>query len=211
VIKKITSLFFLIALALTSCTSSTGVRLKVPLNSENLHKTVYIDNSFSEPEENILINSLKEWECSTNYLITFNIKLHFIATDYIPPDEIHALLILKTNRDNPEIIATDKKLREISKTDDPNHDPNIKLYTAGLYIPGEIPTILMVMDRVNLRLMEAVALHEIGHSLEIHHIKTKDAVMFINRAEGAKHITQNDLEAFCKLYGCDEEELHACQ
>lgn len=204
-IKKITLLLFVFLLTLVSCvsTSPTGIRLKVPLSAENLHQTVYIDDTFNQDQQNVLISSLLQWECSTNYIVKFDIHLHYTADTY---DNIsnkkHALIILNVDSKDKRIVESDMLVIK----DDPG------FCTFGLYASEkDIPAILMVMDRLNIHTMPAVSLHEIGHSLQIiAHVNSTNAVMFKEKGRGARHITDLDLEAFCKLYGCDEKKLHAC-
>jgi len=201
----ISNLFLLIALLSTSCAHFQSHRLPTPLDIHNLHKTVYIADSFTPQEEDAIINALKSWECSTNYLISFNIQLHAKPIDYLRLEETRDLAILKVNGDNQLIQEADQRTK--------NDSPDKKRFTVGLYVDGKengINQILMVGDRLNKQDWYYTALHEIGHALYLDHSKDQNSIMYRHLDVGSKKITQKDLHSLCNLYWCDDEKMKAC-
>lgn len=214
--KQVRKLFFLLSILLlilsVACVSSTGKKAKAPYNQRNLQKIVYIDDSFLDWEEDEIINALKNWECSTNYTIRFKIILHAVSADYIlAEDPTHSIFVRKVKGIDPDIVKADKRIEDDAREKEHNGEDYVKRYTLGLFIPSaEIPTILLVSDRLKYEYYRAVMEHEAGHSLGIDHIDNKDAVMYAHMDSSYKQITNNDLEALCKLYWCDPDKFNAC-
>lgn len=196
-----TLILLLFSLMMMACISSTGVRLAQPLNTEYLHKTVYIDENFNDYEENVIINALKNWECSTHEMVKFDIKLHYSQADSIfITNKPGQLLILKTIGTDPLISSLDDKQDKTRRV-------------VGVYYASQnesIPFILLPTDRIRDVNFKAIVEHEIGHSLGIGHITSRNAVMFRNIDQGSRRIMHDDLEALCKSYWCDDDKMRAC-
>ena len=194
---------FLIACSFTSQETTLGsVRLSAPLDRAQLHKQVYISEGFSSSEENNISDALKNWECITGGLISFDIHFKypqdstFILQDGI--DKHTILLILPAKESNKHIIDTDDYVK--------NHDNG--RYVIGLYYEtDDVPTILLVNDRIGYWDYKPVVEHEVGHALMLDHLKDRNSVMFPHIDESAKMITKVDLTALCNIYWCSAEEM----
>jgi hypothetical protein len=83
----------------------------------------------------------------------------------------------------------------------------------GFYDPSTpvIPTIWIVQDRIQFDYeYEAVVMHELGHSLGLQHEPLHEDTLMYPEIQGIMCITQWDLKKFCKIYGCDTEEMDFC-
>lgn len=86
-----------------------------------------------------------------------------------------------------------------------NNKRTDNLHTIGLSTAEDgVRTILVVRPQAWDYEYEAVILHEIGHAVAmLDHNESEDAVMFANLSLASMHLTQNDLNAFCDVYGCE--------
>lgn len=195
--------FVIICNILTACALCVGIKSE-QLNPADLHKTVYVDASFEEWQENYILNALKDWECVGNGMIKFNIKLRATQFDY---DAIkspkNVLIIAPASVLHPEIVYWDAEKKK---------KPIIS-YTIGLYTKTSknIPLILMVNERLGIPNYKAVALHEIGHSLGLDHDSSKESIMYEVIDDGSKKLMHYDIVSLCNKYGCDPAKLSACK
>jgi hypothetical protein len=201
------SLVFILLLVV-SCKGNL-TRVKVPLPTANLQKTVYIDNSFEPWQEDVIINALRAWECSTNNLVKFHIHLHLTEKQSasITMGE-NPLIIAKVNSNDPRIVSIQKDKEDEQKKNRETHRVVVGLY---MQTSDGIPLILLVDDMLKTPIRySAVATHEIGHNWLGHNIDHNSA-MYKHMDEASPNITENDLIALCDLYWCDAEKMSACK
>jgi len=158
-----------------------------------IHRTLYLDRYMSEDSMDYVIEAATEWNVATKGLVTFDVKR--LPAQGINP--LDAILILDVTPDYPEIMILD----------------NGNDYSTLGFFNGNrgIAYIGLVENRIPSDDMEAVVLHELGHSLGLEHNEGIDGIgtlMYPNINYGADHITNTDLDNFCKIYGCDPKRLH---
>lgn len=74
-----------------------------------------------------------------------------------------------------------------------------------------VPTIWIVQDRIEFEEEYlAIVMHELGHSLGLEHTTHEETLMYPMIDGSIMCITQYDLKGFCKIYGCDTEEMNFC-
>lgn len=194
---------FLLSLILIGCVSSTKINpIKTPLNINNWHKTVFIDNDFTLSQTTQIINALNNWECSTNNQIRFDIHSYTPDMNY---SEIYAynnpLFIMKVPDTDERIVKAGEDL----------HKRKPKNNIVGLYIMNDITSTILIVNTDYLDFnIKPITIHEIGHSLGIDHSDNTNSIMYDTISEGAKKITQNDLIALCNLYWCDASKFKSC-
>jgi hypothetical protein len=193
-------IIFLIALLCSAC-----VAPHTPLDPTNLHRTIYIEKSFTPIEENYIEEAAKEWECATDGMIKVEVIRHFSIPDYpFIQDPRHAIIFVKSNSNASIIKDSDKELPQ---------SPTRVIMTVGLYDPGSgaIPDqIFLVENMLTPYDYQAVATHELGHAFGLHHDKSTNAVMYAHIDRGSYHITNNDLTQLCSVYNCKDANIHTC-
>lgn len=153
------------------------------------HKTLYISSDFSNKEIKIIKDAAHEWEVKTKYRVVFSIV-------ELPIDEkiqMDGIIIVPLSEDHPAIITLD----------------NFGGVTLGFYNNTDYlyPYISLVTYRLNDKFFK-VTLHEIGHVLNLDHVRfTTDSVMYPSANLAANTITDTDLIQFCKLHFCKLEDL----
>lgn len=193
----------LVLLCYVSCSSNLK-RAPIPTSDEKLHKTIYIDRSFSKVQVEFIEAALNEWSCSTNRLIKYEIVKN---TDY---QKVYDTIV--DSADSLVLISATTNNKNIKESDDEFHKKDNNTYTLGLYMPTEtVPTILVVSDRIyDKTIYVGVLLHELGHAWGLGHFNNKDSVMYYNITDGSKHITKNDLYYLCYYYWCKPETMNIC-
>jgi hypothetical protein len=72
---------------------------------------------------------------------------------------------------------------------------------------NNIPFIIIAADRLENWNYKTVVMHELGHHQSLRHTNIMDSIMYPSVDMGSNHITNYDLENFCRLYSCDAKEL----
>ena len=159
----------------------------------HVHTTIYVDRNFNDIEQEYIIEAAMEWGTATNHVAEFDV-VQLPTREKI--DVEHALIFIKVSADYPDIIIMDN----IKKTT-----------TLGYYdSKSALPYIALVSDRLDDFNYKEVVLHELGHSLGLEHIEGEEGMLTLMYPYvdlGSDHITEKDLEQFCKLYHCDAKKL----
>lgn len=196
-------LLFLFAITLIGCAL---IAPHTPLDAGNLHRVVYIENTFTPTEENYILNGVKEWECATGGMIRVRFVLHFSISDYTSiSDPRHAIIFVKSNS-NVEIIKQSDRDRQ--------KDPNVIRFTVGLYEKGSgaiTDQIFLVENMLSNQTYKGVVEHEFGHALGLAHNSNANSIMFPHIDGAAHNLTTNDLNEFCSLYNCKDAFIHPCE
>jgi hypothetical protein len=159
-----------------------------------VHKTLYVDRNLSEDEMDIIIGAAWEWHIATNQLVVYDVVR-------MPAQNIdinNSIVIVIVSADFPDMIALD------------NLKPD-GTHLAYYHEKSIVPYIGLVPFRINDKDYKTVVLHELGHSLGLKHNEGWEGIgtlMYPDVTLGATDITDYDLQAFCKLYGCDATRLH---
>lgn len=161
-----------------------------------IHKTLYIDRNLSEEELFTITAAAMEWHLATNSLITYDV----VRLPHKNIDIENSIVIVIVSADFPEIIALDSAEQQEEGT-----------HMGYYHERGYVPYIGLVPGRIEDREYKAVILHELGHSLGMKHTDDVSGIgtlMYPNIDGGANKITDEDLQAFCQIYGCNASKLH---
>lgn len=181
-------LLFVVVELVAPIVGSRHVDYKLPV-----HKTLYLERRlFDDQMEHILAAAI-EWSEVTNGQVVFDIK-RMPQRNIDPAD---AIIVLNVTPDYPEAILLDAT----------NEHTTLGFFndTHGLAY------IAFIDERIDAEDYTSVAMHEMGHSLGLEHIKGFEgigALMYPSVELGGNHITQTDLRHFCKLYHCDYTKMH---
>lgn len=172
-----------------------------------MKRHIWIDISFSDKEVEGIISAFKTVECSTNYSI--------VEFDFFRKATI-ADLVQMSGPSNIVVVATDSNDIRIKRKDTDFKIAGKKKHTVGLFLSREeIPTILMVQDRIdNYSLFYKVAIHEAIHaSMRIMiHSESNSAVMNASMDEtSAEDMTGDDLKLICDIYQCKASDFKICK
>lgn len=151
----------------------------------HFHKTLYLDPSFSPQEKAIIAEVAKEWTENTNHIAEFDIAQ--LPSNKV--DLVNGILVLRVSHRYPEIVLLNALLPEGNEM-------------LGLFNNRKIvPRLELIMDRTGDD-TDVVALHELGHAVGLGHNEKPFTLMYPMIEMGSNHITDEDLEEFCKLYRC---------
>ena len=158
-----------------------------------VHRTIYVDRNLDNWRLEEIISAAIEWHEATKGLVTFDVEK--LPQDNIDPN--NSLIMIEITPDFPEIIIMENK----------NHNLILGFYNNE----NGWPYIALVTSRLDENDFKSVVLHELGHSLGLEHNKGVNGIgslMYPSIEGAATHITNRDLDNFCKLYKCDSKKLY---
>jgi hypothetical protein len=157
-----------------------------------VHKTLYVDRSLSEEELGIITGAALEWHLATKGLVSYDV----VRMPYHGIDIRNSIIIMSISPDFPEVIGQDTYSGEES---------NVGYYDTKY----QVPYIGLVTSRIDDKDYIAIVMHELGHSLGLHHNDEEPGtLMYPSLDLGARSITDSDLHHFCQIYKCDASQLH---
>lgn len=170
----------------------------INLNSQHIHKTLYISREFDQNEVMYITKAAYEWSEATHHIVDFDIIVLPNNNINITNDDV---LFLKVSPDFPDIIQVDQL----------NNDTTLGLYDES----QSIAVIEVVYTRINENNYspadyKGLFLHELGHSLGLKHSAEIDGlgtVMYPILDYGSNYITKTDLKQFCEIYDCSGQLL----
>lgn len=154
------------------------------------HFDVYISNRFDANDVKLINEATQEWEEKTNHLIIYHIYYNFdISHSSDIQYKSHSLVFIKLSK-------YDATMPQIDKT----YGGKV----LGLFDgTGMVPKVFLIPDRLlGANYERSVILHELGHFLGLSHSETEDTLMYPSQDHSSKHITKDDLQAFCKIWNC---------
>lgn len=214
--------YFIFTLILSQCIHCS--HLKPPKNDIDIaqvYKIIYISNEFTPIEIKLIKESVIDWESSTGNFIRFKISTSFKG-DYSSflGDKNFYIVFLKCPTDSKKLVEVDEQIkkkekeerikeREKHKDIDKGKEEDSYSYALAFYDHSTIvPTINMVSDRIHTTdTFRQTVSHEIGHALGLDHNEDTNSIMYRSMDKASRHVTENDVENFCKIHLCKIEEL----
>lgn len=197
--KILSLLFYIVALVviLQSCQCSRQLSPKTISQSHPLYYSLYISQRFDANEVKIIEDAAKEWETKTDGLVEYSIYYNW-DDKYSDMPRRHTIAIIKVSQWD-----------EFTRKYLDSYKDGKWMRVLGMYDPNHPrPTIYLVVDRaLGHSFLRATIEHELGHSLKMSHNMNINSIMFPSTELGADHITNSDLEEFCKIYHCNIKEL----
>lgn len=158
-----------------------------------VERHLYVDESFTNDEDQMIVSAAKEWERKTGGLVTFKIHLIINSGEFITLKDSKAIAITKGH-------VADLFVYEVEETQGHFLGLHTKRFSTEL--------IILNVDRIDDALaLRATTLHEMGHALGLDHAWRKYTLMYPSDDYGAYVITEHDLEQFCLLYFCEVKNL----
>jgi hypothetical protein len=161
-----------------------------------VHKTLYLASNIYGEQTNEIASAVIEWNTATHGQVVFDIVPITDATEIKEP----ALVVINVPVDDPRIMVLDRAN---------SHS------TMGYFADDQVPYIALVKDRMEDGDMAPVVLHELGHALGLQHPNSLahpydgvGSLMFASMSGGSKHLTNQDMAQFCKLYACNSWEYN---
>jgi hypothetical protein len=162
----------------------------IPDYTQHTHRVIYIDREFSQKEKESIALAAITWSHRTKNTVIIDVVFLPSKTHL---DRKDGVLINKLSEDDPTVYILGEN-------------------TLGYYTKMEyIQYIGLISGRIDDDDFDVVVLHELGHALGLEHVRGIDGVgtlMFPSVDLGSDHITNNDIENFCKLYKCDPKKLN---
>lgn len=172
-------------------------------NIIHIQRILHIDPDFTIQEQLMIQSAAAEWENVTNHFVSFS-YLPYPQFDPLQPQMEYEpwqntvcskhVLIMK-------MYSTDYVIQEIEQkigyqiAGYTNRNMNEECGLESIYVVSN-----RTKDGFWLR---TIMLHELGHELELDHSSHYNAIMFSNIHIDVKCLTQNDLDDFCDIWGCN--------
>ncbi len=161
-----------------------------PVYPKLSHRTLFVVyNECPMTEAAAIEAATEEWKTKTHSIATFDIRFVETAPTHLEPTDI---LIKPVEADDPHVLAIEERDRNSGSGG--NVLALFEYSSNTLFI---VPARLTMPDDFRM-----VFLHELGHSLGLQHSASIDSVMYQYSLISSKHITANDIAAFCVIYGC---------
>ena len=168
---------------------------KTVFGPTEVHKTVYVNNSFDDDDFVLIQEAAKEWETETHGLATINVVKGY--DDYLYKHIAHdqsSLVMMRAGIWNPLVTLLDTEL---------------KAPVLGYFFGNEdTQSILLVPGRMKGNdYYRSVIVHEMGHAFALSHIDAENTVMTAYMSDDSFHLTKMDIDWFCRVYYCDASKL----
>lgn len=208
-LKFLTTILIIIIVLFTICypkknlSDDYNLYNEIKLDSRGkLLEILVLNKDFTQIEKDIIIDSAKEWAYATNNIVEFDViednELQTKLKTYrFYNTKLQIIFVQPINHYDPYII---------------NKDNVTHLTIVGFYDDERsIPIIYLVRDRIETEAhYRAVAMHEIGHSLQMQHLYQSGTVMYQYVDSNSECLTQEDMEQFCHMYKCNIYDTNFC-
>lgn len=189
----IASHFLIVFLVVTFYILAVDIYRTPKTYPESVHKTLYLDRSFSQDEVELIVEATYEWNAATEGRVVYDV---IVLPAHRKIDVTQAIVVIKVTPDYPKIMLLDFANKNI---------------TLGYWEDNEgpIPYIAMVAGRSHDTAFKSVMLHEIGHSLGLKHNEGETGIgtlMYPTIDEGSDTITPFDVSKYCELRHCTKSQ-----
>ena len=161
--------------------------------SENVHKTLYLDNTFDDDEIDFIIAATLEWNVATEGRVIYDVAM--LPTTNRAKVLADGIIVIKVTPDFPKVILYDLT----------NQNNTLGYWEEN---EGPIPYIGIISSRISNARYKSVVMHEIGHSLGLKHNEGESGIgtlMYPTIDEGSNTITPADIKKFCELHRCTQK------
>lgn len=165
------------------------------------HRYMYIDDNFTDEETNVILDSFKEWNCSSGGIVNFEFANKLSIKDVDKLDYNNSIFIFKTTSHNKFIQFVDIQMSKKGLT------------TVGYYreFYDRAPYIYIAVDRIpSKERFKPLLMHEEGHSLGLKHYDGNQCVMNSVIDDAALDLNNYDFQNLCELYKCDPLKMSTC-
>ena len=161
-----------------------------------VHVTLYMDQEIAKDASHVAEAAL-EWSNATNGEVVFDVAA--LPEEHIDPTK--SIILSHVTPEFPYIIVLDSL----------NQNSTLAYCDRN----AMLPYIALVTERIDEDEFASVMMHELGHYMGLEHPDSKEhpelgmgTLMYSNLTHGSNHITQEDLEQFCRLHHCDASKYH---
>lgn len=178
--------------------------VKIPSESPGdfptIHKTVYVDRSFSSKEKKIINNALDEWTFVTGGIVQWTRRewpAITVEEREVGKECSKHLLIFRSEPQDSAIGLIEMKIQR-----------EIRGWATTTSNPCGFETILLLPDRMRTaKELHIITLHEIGHSFGFKHNDKKSVMNCAAPEDVANGVTRFDLYLFCYYQKCNHKKL----
>jgi Matrixin len=152
---------------------------------------IYVDERFTEEEEQTIQAAADVWTAATNG----KAKVDFIFGQRVDLRDTGRRVMVRAGGRAAENAF------ELFREGDP----------GGRHESWDSEVIVIVPERMDGIDMKYVVTHELGHHFGVHHVADDTAIMYFQPNPRSAHcLTREDLTAFCAANTCNPEAMHAC-
>lgn len=160
-----------------------------------IHKTVYVSNSFDEYDFRLIKEAADEWEKETHGIATIEVVRGYddFLFNSIEHDQ-SSMVMMRASIWNSVITSLDARLHT----------------TILGYFFDKVgtQTIIVVPSRMlGEDYYRGVIIHEMGHALALDHIDEDNTIMVSTMDRSSYHLSKIDIDWFCRVYYCDASKL----
>lgn len=169
--------------------------------SPTVTQDIYLDQDFSNDEQEWIKYSFNEWFVASRGIIKLNFAGLIKTSDKDPYQHFNKNVIIRIKSDDPFVINMRNNQLHGSTpigfhivSDDQEH-----------FVVGIIYDLIPNSVRYKLNVI-----HELGHAIGLKHIDDGPAILNTVQDKNLRCLTKTDLINFCNKYSCNYNEMNYC-